>query len=120
MSHIVTVQTQLRDPLAVAAACARLQLPAPVEGTAQLYSGQAAGLLVQLPDWKYPLVIDCAQGELRFDDYGGQWGDRRSLDHFLQTYAIEKVRIEGRQRGYQVTEQALADGSVKLQLQEHV
>lgn len=118
MSHVVTLQAQVRDPAAVAAACQRLQLPAPVVGTARLYSGEATGLLVQLPDWKYPLVIDCARGELRFDHYEGAWGDRRHLDAFLQRYAVEKVRLEGRQRGYQVTEQTLADGSLKLQLQE--
>ena len=58
MSHIVTIQTKVHDPAAVAAACQRLQLPAPVQGTAQLFSGQATGLLVQLPGWQYPVVID--------------------------------------------------------------
>ena len=29
MSHIVTIQTQVRDPVAVAMACAVLQLPVP-------------------------------------------------------------------------------------------
>ena len=45
MSHIVTVQTEVRDHAAVAAACRRLALPEPVHGAAQLYSGQAEGLL---------------------------------------------------------------------------
>jgi hypothetical protein len=58
MSHIVTIQTKVHDPAAVAAACRRLQLPAPVQGTAELFSGQATGLLVQLPGWQYPAVID--------------------------------------------------------------
>jgi len=119
MSHIVVVQTQLRDPAAVAAACQRLQLPAPVEGTAQLYSGEATGLLVRLPDWKYPLVIDCAQGCLRYDNYGGQWGADAHLQRFLQSYAVEKVRGACRAQGYPLTEQVLADGSVKLLIQEH-
>lgn len=118
MSHIVSLHAQVRDPAAVAAACQRLQLPAPTEGTAQLYSGEATGLLVQLPGWKYPLVIDPAQGTVQLDDFQGQWGDRRYLDAFLQSYTIEKVRIESRQQGYQLTEQPLADGSVKLLIQE--
>ena len=39
------------------------------------------------------------------------------LDKFLQIYAVEKSRLEARRRGHQVTEQALADGSIKLTIQ---
>jgi hypothetical protein len=39
MSHIVTIQTKVHDPAAVSAACQRLGLPAPTQGTAQLFSG---------------------------------------------------------------------------------
>ena len=49
MSHIVEIQTEVRDPAAARAACARLRWPEPVLGTHQLYSGQFAGLGVQLP-----------------------------------------------------------------------
>ena len=54
MSHVVSIQTQLHDPAAVVAACRRLQLPAPVPGTAKLFSGAATGWIVQLPGWRYP------------------------------------------------------------------
>src|SRR5262245_32343506 len=43
MSHVVTIQTKLHDPGAVVAACQRLNLAAPVQGTAKLYSGEATG-----------------------------------------------------------------------------
>ena len=43
MSHIVTIATRVHDPVAVAAACLRLALPAAEEGSAQLYSGTASG-----------------------------------------------------------------------------
>jgi hypothetical protein len=43
MSHIVAIQTKVHDPHAVAAACRRLNLAAPVQGTAKLYSGEAEG-----------------------------------------------------------------------------
>jgi hypothetical protein len=49
MSHIVSIQTKVRDPSAIAAACQRLNLPTPTQGTAKLFSGNASGLLVQLP-----------------------------------------------------------------------
>jgi hypothetical protein len=39
MSHIVHIQTQIRDPVALAAACVRLGLSHPVAGTARLFAG---------------------------------------------------------------------------------
>ena len=84
MSHIVTIQTRLRDPAAVAAACRRLGLPAPAQGTARLYGGQASGLLVQLPGWQYPAVIDTASGEVRYDNFEGRWGEQAHLGRFLE------------------------------------
>jgi hypothetical protein len=40
-----------------------------------------------------------------------------NLDRFLQIYAVEKARAEARKKGYASTEQALADGSIKLVIQ---
>jgi hypothetical protein len=114
VSHIVTVATEVRDPAAVAAACRRLGLPEPVHGTAKLFEGEAAGLLVRLPGWLYPVVADTATGALRFDNYGGAWGSQEQLNKFLQSYAVEKARLEARRRGHTVVEQALPDGSIKL------
>ena len=86
-------------------------------GTARLYSGEETGLIVQLPGWQYPLVCDTASGEIKYDNFGGYWGDQRELDKFLQSYACEKAKIEARRRGHTVTEQQLADGSIKLTVQ---
>jgi hypothetical protein len=71
MSHIVTIQTKVHDPHAVGAACRRLNLAAPVPGTAQLYSGEANGLVVQFPGWQYPAVIDPLTGTVRYDNFQG-------------------------------------------------
>jgi hypothetical protein len=116
LSHIVTIKTEERDHSAVSTACRRLQLAPPMVGTAQLFGGEVAGLIIRLPDWTYPVVIYTATGQVRFDNYEGAWGDQARLDRFLQIYAVEKARIEARKKGYQVTEQALADGSIKLSI----
>jgi hypothetical protein len=116
MSHIVTIQARVHDPVAVAAACRRLGLAEPVQGTAQLFSGEASGLIVQLPSWQYPAVIDPLTGAIRYDNYGGAWGEAAQLDRFVQAYAAEKVRLEAKKKGYQISEQALQDGSIKLQI----
>jgi hypothetical protein len=111
------IQTEVRDAAAVAAACRRLGLAEPVQGNTRLYSGQVTGLAFQLPDWRYPVVSDLATGRLRYDNFGGHWGEQRQLDRFLQAYAVEKAKLEARKRGHSVTEQALSDGSIKLTLQ---
>lgn len=118
MSHIVTIQTKVHDPAAVSAACSRLGLVAPTQGTARLYSGEATGLLVQLPGWRYPAVIDTLSGSVRFDSFNGHWGEQKELDRFLQAYAVEKAKLEARKKGYTVSEQSLENGSIRLQIIE--
>jgi hypothetical protein len=117
MSHIVQVQTQIRDAAAAQAACRRLGLPEPVQGTHQLFSGSATGLAVRLPEWNYPVVCDLATGEAKYDNYNGRWGDQQQLDRFIQAYAVEKARIEARRKGHAVVEQSLPNGSIKLVIQ---
>ena len=118
MSHIVTIATKVHDPAAVGAACQRLGLAAPVQGTATLFSGEATGLIVHLPGWQYPAVIDTPTGVIHFDNFAGAWGDPQHLDRFLQMYAVERAKREGRKQGYAVSEQALQDGSIKVQILE--
>jgi hypothetical protein len=117
LSHIVTIKTEVRNHAAVAAACRRLALPEPAMGTAQLYSGQVSGLLVQLPDWLYPVVIDTASGAIRYDNYGGCWGDEQHLHRLLQAYVVERARSEARKKNYVMTEQSLSDGSVLVEIE---
>ena len=117
MSHVVQIATEVRDVAAARAACNRLQLEPPIEGRAQLFSGEATGLIVQLPDWQYPVVFNTSTGEANYDNYAGRWGEQKHLDHFLQIYAVEKSKIEARRNGHSITEQTLADGSIKLTVQ---
>ena len=116
MSHLATVRTQVRDAVAVTAACQRLNWPLPANGTAQLYSGAATGLVVTIPSWRYPAVIELSTGDIHFDHFEGAWGDPQLLHRFLQRYAVEKACIEARRQGHRVNEQALADGSIRLQI----
>ncbi len=117
MSHIVTVRTQVRDPIALAAACVRLGLAQPTQGKVRLFAAEATGHIVQLPGWTYPVVLDTTSGEIQFDNYNGSWGDTKELDRLLQAYATEKAKAEARRVGHSVSEQALADGSIKLTIQ---
>ena len=89
-----------------------------MQGTAHLFSGDATGLIVQLPDWQYPAVIETRSGTLKYDNFNGEWGEKIQLDRFLQMYAVEVTKLESRKKGYQVSEQQLQDGSIKLQVIE--
>ena len=88
MSHIVEIKTEVRDAVAVQAACQRLQLEPAVHGTAKLFSSEATGLIVRLPDWRYPAVLDTQAGQAWYDNYGGRWGQQLHFDRFLQAYAV--------------------------------
>jgi hypothetical protein len=117
MSHVVTFESQLKYPAGVTAACRRLGLVAPVHQTVKLFSGEATGLTVRLPDWRYPVVIDTTSGHVCYDNYGGRWGEQKHLDAFLQAYAVEVVKAQSRRKGHTVTEQPLENGSIKLTVQ---
>ncbi|MEW4490902.1 DUF1257 domain-containing protein [Thalassoglobus sp. JC818] len=114
MSHIVSIQTEVRDPVAIRSACDRLKLPEPVFGKAKLFSSSATGWAVQLPEWRYPVVADVNTGKLAYDNYNGRWGEQKQLDRFLQGYAVEKAKIEARKKGHSIIEQPLEDGSIRL------
>jgi hypothetical protein len=114
LSHIVTIKTELKDAEALKAACRRQRLDEPIQGTFRLYSGEATGLAIKLPGWLYPAVVDTTTGQVNYDNFEGQWGDQQHFDSFLQSYAVEKTKIEARKRGHSVFEQPLADGSIKL------
>ena len=117
MSHIVQIQTEVRDEAAVQAACSRLHLPRATRGTFKLYSEKASGLGIELPHWKYPVVANTETGQVRFDNYEGRWGSQEFLYQFLQAYATERVKIEARKKGHSVVEERLDNGSIKLTVQ---
>ncbi|QDV68023.1 hypothetical protein Poly24_17290 [Rosistilla carotiformis] len=117
MSHVVTIEAQVRDPEALRSSCRRLGLDAPVHQTIKLFTAEATGHCVQLPRWRYPVVCDTDSGVIHYDNYGGHWGEQSELDRLVQRYAVEKTVIESRKQGYTVTEHTLANGSIKLSVQ---
>ena len=116
MSHLVTIQTQVRDPVGIQLACTRLRLPEPVHDTFRLFGTEATGWGVRLPEWQYPVVCDTEAGRLHFDNFGGRWGESQHLDRFLQAYAVEKAKLEARKQGYTATEQPLTNGSIQVSI----
>jgi hypothetical protein len=95
----------------------QLGLPQPKQGTATIFETEATGLVLRLPGWSYPAVIDVQSGTIKYDNYGGAWGEQKELDKFLQAYAVERAKIEARKKGHTITEQVMANGSIKLSIQ---
>ena len=116
MSHIVTIQTRIRDRQALEAACRRLKLPSAKEATVDFFSGSVHGWAVELPGWVYPVVVDPASGQLHYDNYEGRWGQEQELHRLLQAYAVEKAKLEARRQGYRCHEILLSNGTIRLEL----
>ena len=84
-----------------------------------LYSGPVQGLIVQFPEWQFPIIIDPVLGKVSYDNYNGAWGSIDHLQKFTQMYAVEKAALEARKAGHSVSEQLLGDGTIRLQITEH-
>ena len=67
MSHIVSIETQVRDATALRAACGRLSLDGPEWQTAKLFTSEATGYCVCLPKWRFPVVCNTKTGEVHYD-----------------------------------------------------
>jgi hypothetical protein len=114
MSHLVTIQTQVKDIAAIRQACERLQLATPREGSARIYNQECSGWLVELPEWRFPVVCQTNTGELQYDNFGGRWGDPQKLDAFLQHYAVAKATLEAHRQGHSVQELLEQNGAIRL------
>lgn len=89
MSHTLEAKTKFADHGVVVAACERLKLAKPVVGQHKFYDGKVhRGMLVQLPEWRHPIVIN-NEGVALMDNYGGQWGKDIELHKFEAAYGVE-------------------------------
>ena len=72
MSHIVQIQTEVRDQIAIESACRRLHIQNPFFGLHMIFTKQVEGWGVRLPGWIYPVVCQTSTGSVQFDNYGGR------------------------------------------------
>ncbi len=116
MSHIVTIQTQVRDPAAIRLACARLQLPERCMAPFVCFrtkppAGKCGSPSGGTRSSARPTLAACGTTTSKAG------GEIPALGAFLQRYAVEKTRLESRLRGHTVLERPLADGSIHLTVQ---
>jgi hypothetical protein len=142
MSHVSTIPAEVRDLDGLRAACRRMgwefregqksyawygryvgdtQLPEHLRGLTNEELGRCDHA-IRVPGASYEVgVVEKADGsgyELRWDYYsaGGliQKLGGESAPVLLQAYALGCAQIDLEAQGYQVTEQVLADGTVRL------
>ena len=118
MSHTTTIKTQFLDEAAIAAACKELGLPAAIRGKATLFRfndpTEHEGILVQLPGWNYPVIINTKTGEAKFDNMNGKWGAQVELEKFTQYYGVHKATMEAQKRGLRVLRSVQPNGVIRL------
>ena len=99
MSHTVTRKTAFTNREAIEEAARRVGAKIVGDKVHQFYSNLVEGLGVQLPGWKYPVVIQ-KDGQIAFDNYNGTWGDEKELNKFSQQYAVAAIEQEAMHQGY--------------------
>ena len=120
MSHFTTIQTQIKDTEALAAACHELGLTlAPnVEARGYGTNKRRGDLVIQL---KGPHDISLNKGGdgtygLSTDWWGGHVEKEvgKNCGRLLQLYGVHKASREARRKGYTTRRQTLKDGAIKL------
>ena len=114
MSHTVEVDIELKDIVALAAACKKLNVEMK-EGSHELYSTTETGIAVFLNNWKYPAVIR-GDGTVAMDNYNGKWGEISEFNGLKQRYGIERAAREARMKGYSILEKPCGNGDIQLEI----
>jgi hypothetical protein len=83
MPYIVTT---VHDPVALAATCRRLGLPAPQEGCLPLGPLEASGWVVRLPGLHAPLAFDTLTGRVGYHPRDNAFGPYRRIVRFVLRY----------------------------------
>jgi len=109
MSHVVVIKTAVKDAAAVRAACQRLGLPQPVQGTTDC-SPVPPRPRCAVAKWRIPSCVTPTPANWSSTTSQATGATPRNST-VLQSYAVEKAKIE-LVAGKYLHEQQLADGSI--------
>ena len=110
MSHFTSISAEIRDLEALRVAVARCGGEIVENAECRYYYGtQQKEIVIKLPGSKYDAALERqTDGSYRLtaDWYQGHVAQYLGTngDNLLQLYAVEKAKLEGRRRGYSVTE----------------
>ena len=123
MSHTTTIRTELRNLDILKAACTALGIPFTTgPQKIELFAGYATGdLSFKLPGWHYPAVVNSQTGEVKLDNYGGQWGNIEEFHKLSQEYSLQVAENEAAEftlLGWTVERQKQPNGDILLVIQQ--
>ena len=123
MSHTTTIKTEFRNLDILKAACTALGIPFTTgPQKIELFTGYATGdLSFKLPGWHYPAVVNSQTGEVKLDNYGGQWGNIEEFHKLSQEYSLQVAENEAAEftlQGWTVERQKQDNGDILLVIQQ--
>lgn len=125
MSHFTTIQTQVRDLNALAAACLEMDLSFVANGQCRGYAGitRQAPHVIQLKG-PYDIAVDPSPEKDGTYGLTTDWWDGHAAKEvgegygrLLQTYGVHKTTREAQLRGLRVSQKQQQDGSILLTLE---
>jgi hypothetical protein len=114
VSHTTTIELEIKSLSALATACRETATPYEELTSVRLFDGTLIeDCFAFTPQgWRFPVAAK--NGQLKYDNYEGAWGDVAELNRVKQRYAVNVQKEAARSRGYRVREERLTDGRVKL------
>jgi hypothetical protein len=88
------IVTSVHDPLALAAACRRLNLAPPQWGCVGLGDQEVNGWIVRLPGVRFPVVCNTLAGLIAYHPIDNAFGRYARLMQFVQRYYAERHRLQ--------------------------
>ena len=121
MSHFTTIQTQVRDVDALAAACDELGLKLVRDADARGYgtNRRHGDLVIQIESGPYDVALN-RQQDGTYALATDWWGSHvekvvgKGYGRLLQLYGVHKAQAEARRKGLTCRRRQQRDGSIKL------
>jgi hypothetical protein len=115
MSHTSNLEVRVKNKSLLLGVCNKLGLKICENTKVSFFSTSEQGTSIQLKGWKYPVVIR-PDGTLVYDNFNGTWGNMSELHKFVQTYAVEGVKLECIKKGFSVSQHLKENKEIELEI----
>lgn len=114
MSHIVTIETEMKNFDTIKEVCKILGLKYEQSKDIKVYNTIKSGIGIYLKGWKYPIVVN-ELGKVDYDNYSGSWGDIEEYNKFINEYSLEETLKRIKKKNLKYTIQRLND-EIKIEV----
>lgn len=116
MSHIQSVDTELRSAELLERSCEMLGHQYLGMGIHAVYNRDVRGLGFKLAGWVQPCVADVETGKVTLDNSQGNWGDMAVFNGLKQRYGVEAAKEAITKRHLPFREATLSDNRIVLEI----